>query len=87
MWASISTKLEESVKRNGENSDILILSAASYISNLLGYNISKQFDNVSFVDIGTALHPLMGLGLIRDYLITYWKDPKKYKAHKCDCII
>lgn len=86
-WREILDRVLESITRHGRDSDILVLSSASYISNLIGYGISLRFPHVSFLDIGTSLHPQMGLGMIRQYLIEYWSDPHSYVGHKCVCTI
>ena len=66
--------------------DLVILSSASYISNIFGRRVAERWPEVSFLDIGTALHPQMGLGLIRGYLVEYWKNPEGYVGHDCECV-
>ena len=86
-WRLICDRVEERIKGNYKKEDILVLSSASYISNLMGHRISQKFEGVSFMDIGTSLHPMMGLGVIRQYLSEYWTNPKTYIGHKCICQI
>lgn len=46
----------------------LILSSASSLSNLIGFEIWKLRQDVTFIDIGTAIHDKLGLGFgIREY--------------------
>ena len=46
----------------------LILSSASSLSNLLGFEIWKIRQDITFIDIGTSLHDVIGLGFgIREY--------------------
>jgi len=67
--------------------ELVILCAASYISNILGASIAKHHKDVTFIDIGTALHPLLGLGLIREYLVKYWRSTSdRFEGHICSCI-
>lgn len=42
-------------------SDSLILSSASSLSNIIGSEISKNYQKMTFIDIGTSMHHLMGL--------------------------
>jgi len=62
---------------------VIILFAASYISNILIHRLSLVFPHVTMIDIGTALHPLIGLGFIRHYLQLYWSNPSSYSYHQC----
>ena len=86
-WRLICDRVEKTIKVNGKREDVLVLSSASYISNLIGHQISQKFKEISFMDIGTALHPMMGLGVIRQYLSEYWSNPETYIGHKCICQI
>lgn len=46
----------------------LILSSASSLSNLLGFEIWKIRQDITFIDIGTSLHDVIGLDFgIREY--------------------
>ena len=48
--------------------DSIILSSASSLSNLLGAEIWKIRQDITFLDIGTSLHDIFGLGFgIREY--------------------
>ena len=49
-------------------SNSLILSSASSLTNILGYELWKTRTDLTFIDIGTALHDKLGLGFgIREY--------------------
>jgi len=63
--------------------EAVILSAASYISNIVGYRISRDYPQCTFIDIGTALHPHLELGLPRHYHKLYFSNPTKYTYHEC----
>lgn len=39
----------------------IVLSSASSISNIVGHMVHQEGIPVAFIDVGTALHPLMGL--------------------------
>ena len=61
-------------KNNIEN-HIFLFSAAT-LSNFLIYELYKEFDNNQYIDIGTALSPLLGLHGWRGtrvYLRCYWE--------------
>jgi hypothetical protein len=46
----------------------LVLASASSLSNLIATRIDKERPDLTMIDIGTALHPMMGLGdRTRDY--------------------
>ncbi len=64
-------------------SELVILFAASYLSNLLIYRLVLRYPHVTMIDIGSALHPQLNLGLIRHYLQLYYSDPTSYCYHKC----
>jgi hypothetical protein len=57
----------------------LFLFSASSLSNLLGYELYKDYDNNQYLDIGSSLGPLLGLTGwrgSRHYLNLYWSNPK-----------
>lgn len=54
----------------------LVLSSASSLSNIVGYELIKYRNDITFIDIGTSMHDLMGLEVgIRGYHIEIekWK--------------
>jgi hypothetical protein len=77
-------KLHESIRMVGAI-DLVVLCSASYLSNIFGHRLARYWPEVTFMDIGTAIHPHMGLGLIREYLVEYWKSPESYLGHTCLC--
>ncbi|WP_282460112.1 hypothetical protein, partial [Mycoplasmopsis arginini] len=56
--------------------DVVILSSASSLSNITAYELYKKHKDIFFIDIGTTLAPVMGLGCPRTYLKNYWIDKK-----------
>jgi hypothetical protein len=62
---------------------VIILFAASYLSNILIYRLASRFPEITMIDVGTALHPLIKLGHIRHYLQLYWSNQKHYSYHQC----
>ena len=75
----------DKILTNGKDQEnTVILCAASYMSNLIGHHVAKKFRNITFLDIGTALHPIFGFELSRDYLIRYWSNPAGYTYHQCE---
>lgn len=80
----IKESLDAMLSRHPIREGMIILCAASYISNILGHHVDAKYKDISFLDIGTALHPQMGFGISRDYLYKYWSDPKGYNYHQCE---
>tara|TARA_Y100000310_G_scaffold278291_1_gene296647 strand:- start:145 stop:924 length:780 start_codon:yes stop_codon:yes gene_type:complete len=71
----------------GDNdiSDHVFLFAASSLSEVLIHQLFKDFENNTYIDIGTTLHKQLGLSLEREYLRGYWKNlpsPDLYRS--CD---
>ena len=66
-----------------QQNDIVILFAASYLSNILINRLSLRYPHVTMIDIGTALHPQLNLGYIRHYLQLYYSQPHAYSYHEC----
>jgi len=71
------------LKSYSDQCDLVILFAASYLSNLLINRLSTKYPNVTMIDIGTALHPQLNLGYIRHYLQFYYSNPVGFSYHKC----
>lgn len=53
--------------------DTIFLFSASSLSEVLIYELYKEFTNNTYIDIGTTLHRHLGMELARDYLRAYWK--------------
>ena len=49
----------------------VFLFSASSLSEVLIHELYKHNDNNTYIDIGTTLHPYMGMELARDYLRAY----------------
>jgi len=64
------------VKDNDINGHLFLFSASS-LSEILIYELFKDFDQNTYMDIGTTLHKHMGLGLDRNYLRAYWKGERR----------
>lgn len=54
--------------------DHVFLFSASSLSEVLIYELYKEFDKNTYIDIGTTLHPFIGLSIERDYLKSYWNN-------------
>ena len=52
--------------------DAVFLFSASSLSEVLIYELYKEFDNNTYIDVGTTLHKHLGMELSRDYLKSYW---------------
>lgn len=65
------------IKENKIENHLFLFAAAS-LSNLLCYELYKDFDKNQYMDIGSALGPylqLEGWKAMRTYLNVYWSDP------------
>jgi hypothetical protein len=62
----------------GDNNitDHLFLFSASSFSNLAIYELYKEYQNNTYIDIGTTLAPLMNMPTQRSYLQAYWNYTK-----------
>lgn len=52
--------------------DHVFLFSASSLSEVLIHELFKDHDQNTYIDIGTTLHPFIGLSIERDYLKSYW---------------
>ena len=66
---SYEVVLKETIERiNSSDPQSIILSSASSISNVLGHKLHVANPQRTFIDIGTALHPFMGMpDSLREY--------------------
>lgn len=72
-------------EKNIENH--LFLFSASSLSNLLGYELYKDYGNNQYLDIGSSLGPLLGLTGwrgSRHYLNVYWSNPQNPAQQEID---
>jgi hypothetical protein len=61
----------------------LILSSASSLSNIVGHKLNSMREDLTFVDIGTSLHDLVGLNsFIREYQIVLLPNNPKNMYRK-----
>lgn len=71
---SIIEKMRIYIKENNIINHIFLVSAAS-LSNLIIYELFKEFSNNTFIDIGSTLNPALGLEgwkYSREYLRGFW---------------
>ena len=54
--------------------DHLFLFSASSLSEILIHKLYKHNNKNTYMDIGTCLHPYLGLTIERDYLRAYWNN-------------
>jgi hypothetical protein len=77
---------KEWIKEN-EIKDHLFLFAASSLSNLLCYELYKDFDQNQYMDIGSSLGPhlrLKGWQGTRTYLHAFWSNPQNPPPQEVD---
>ena len=61
--------------------DHVFLFSAASLSNVLIHQLFKRYPENTYIDIGTTLHPLLGLKAERGYLKQYWEEPHgRYKT-------
>ena len=66
-----------------EIKDHIFLFSASSLSEVLIHELYKDFDQNTYIDVGTTMHPFIGLSIERDYLRAYWNNiphPDLYKS-------
>ena len=61
----------DSVKEQNVRDHVFLFSASS-LSEILIHKLFSQFNNNTYIDIGTTLHPYMDLSIKRDYLKAHW---------------
>ena len=59
------------VKDNNITNHVFLFSASS-LSEIMIYELFKDFDQNIYIDIGTTLHHHMNLGIERNYLKSFW---------------
>ena len=59
------------VKDNNISNHVFLFSASS-LSEIMIYELFKDFDQNTYIDIGTTLHHHMNLGIERNYLKSFW---------------
>ena len=63
--------IKQYIDKNAIKDHVFLFSASS-LSEVLIYELYKFNDQNTYIDIGTTLHPYMGLSIERDYLRAYW---------------
>ena len=63
--------IAEWVEKNNIENHVFLFSASS-LSEVLIHKMYQRFENNTYLDIGTTLHPFLGLDIARDYLRAYW---------------
>ena len=58
--------------RTNQIRDTIFLFAASSLSEVLIYELFKDYNQNTYIDIGTTMHKYMQMELARDYLKAYW---------------
>ena len=74
------------IQGNGIKDHIFLFSASS-LSNILCYELYKDFDNNQYLDIGSSLGPFLkleGWRATRDYLNVFWSSPNNPPAQEVD---
>ena len=76
-------ELKEWIKQEKIEDHVFLFSASS-LSEILIHELFKDYENNTYLDIGTTIHPHFGLGLERDYLKGYWKnEPRPDIGKEC----
>jgi len=69
------------IKKNSIENHLFLFSAAS-LSEVLIYELYKEYPNNTYLDIGTTLHKQLGLNIARDYLKAYYNGMPNYDLYK-----
>jgi hypothetical protein len=65
-FSTLVTEIVEILEQAPEH--CFVLSSASSLSNIIGHEIRRKRPDITFIDIGTAMHPIFGLeDAKRDY--------------------
>jgi len=84
---SLINKLKNFIKDNNIQNHIFLISAAS-LSNIIVYELYKEYDFNTYIDIGSTLNPLLGLDGwqgSRTYLKEYWEEQKPVQYLDKNC--
>jgi hypothetical protein len=65
------TEMMEWVEKENITDHVFLFSASS-LSEILIHNLFKNYDQNTYIDVGTTLHKQMKLSLKRGYLSAYW---------------
>jgi len=64
-------EISEYIEKHDIKDHVFLFSAAS-LSEILIYKLFSRYPNNTYIDIGTTLHPILGLTVARDYLKAFW---------------
>jgi len=84
---SLIKKLKIFIKDNNIRNYIFLISAAS-LSNIIVYELFKEYDENTYIDIGSTLNPLLGIDGwqgSRTYLKEYWENQKPIQYLNKNC--
>ncbi len=73
---SLIEEIKDWIKKNDIKNHLFLISAAS-LSNLLVHQLFSEFDENTYMDIGSSLNPIMdmqGWRGSRTYLLEYWEN-------------
>ena len=68
----IYKEISKYIEENNIKDHIFLFSASS-LTNVTAYELFKENENNTFIDIGTTLNPFLNLSIERSYLKAYWK--------------
>jgi hypothetical protein len=74
-------EMKQYIKDNNIENHLFLFSAAS-LSEILIYELYKEFPNNTYLDIGTTLHKHLGLNICRDYLRAFYSGIPHYDLYK-----
>ena len=69
----LADEIKDWIENNKIENHVFLFSASS-LSEILIHELYDAFDNNTYLDIGTTMHPYFDLGYERDYLKGYWKN-------------
>ena len=73
--------IKKYIKDNGIENHLFLFSAAS-LSEVLIYELYKDYPNNTYIDIGTTLHKQLDLNIARDYLRAFYSGVPHYDLYK-----
>jgi len=72
--------------KNNNIQNTILLSSASSLSNIIIYELYKEFKNNTYINIGTTLNHLLKLSIDRDYLLARHQFHQEYGLSHRNCI-
>ena len=77
----LSDEIKKYILTHNIKNHLFLFSAAS-LSEILIYELYKDYPDNTYIDIGTTLHKQLGLSIRRDYLSAYWNRSFHPDLHK-----